>query len=94
MIDRDSTILPGRASTEIGGRVEGRNHGVISLIGGAGSAATDPFARNLSAAPDRSLRGLMDAIRVETAIPRITDHNDHAAKTCPGFVVRNWFNPA
>ncbi|MCA3443054.1 MAG: hypothetical protein INF52_06710 [Rhodobacter sp.] len=43
---------------------------------------------------DRALRGLIDAIRAETAITRITGHNDHAAKACPGFVLRTWINRA
>ena len=43
---------------------------------------------------DRSLRGLIDQIRAHTAITRITGHNDHAAKACPGFVLRNWINRA
>lgn len=96
LIDRDGAILPGRAETEIGAGVEGHNRGVIHicLIGGAGSAATDPFERHFTAAQDRALRGLIDAIRAETAITRITGHNDHAAKACPGFVVRNWINRA
>ena len=96
LIDRDGAILPGRAETEIGAGVEGHNRGVIHicLIGGASSAATDPFERNFTAAQDRALRGLIDAIRAETAITRITGHNDHAAKACPGFVVRSWINRA
>lgn len=96
LIDRDGAILPGRAETEIGAGVEGHNRGVIHicLIGGAGSAATDPFERNFTAAQDRALHGLIDAIRAETAITRITGHNDHAAKACPGFVVRTWINRA
>ena len=96
LIDRDGAILPGRAEIEIGAGVEGHNRGVIHicLIGGAGSAATDPFERNFTAAQDRALRGLIDAIRAETAITRITGHNDHAAKACPGFVVRTWINRA
>lgn len=96
LIDRDGAILPGRAETEIGAGVEGHNRGVIHicLIGGSSSAATDPFERNFTAAQDRALRGLIDAIRAETAITRITGHNDHAAKACPGFVVRAWINRA
>lgn len=96
LIDRDGAILPGRAETEIGAGVEGHNRGVIHicLIGGAGSSATDSFERNFTAAQDRALRGLIDAIRAETAITRITGHNDHAAKACPGFVVRTWINRA
>lgn len=96
LIDRDGAILPGRAESEIGAGVEGHNRGVIHicLIGGAGSAATDTFDRNFTAAQDRALRGLIDVIRTETAITRITGHNDHAAKACPGFVVRTWINQA
>lgn len=96
LIDRDGAILPGRAESEIGAGVEGHNRGVIHicLIGGAGSAATDQLERNFTAAQDRALRGLIHAIRAETAITRITGHNDHAAKACPGFVVRNWINRA
>lgn len=96
LIDSDGAILPGRAETEIGAGVEGHNRGVIHicLIGGAGSAATDPFERNFTAAQDRALRSLIEAIRARTAITRITGHNDHAAKACPGFVVRNWINRA
>ncbi|WP_374427031.1 hypothetical protein [Paracoccus sp. (in: a-proteobacteria)] len=65
-----------------------------SGLPGAISSATDPFVRNFTTAQDRALRGLIDAIRAETAITRITGHNDHAAKACPGFVVRNWINRA
>lgn len=92
LIDRDGVTLPGRDETEIGAGVEGHNRGVIHicLIGGASSAATDTFERNFTAAQDRALRGLIEAIRARTEITRITGHNDHAAKACPGFVVRNW----
>lgn len=88
--------LPGRAETVIDAGVEGHSRGVIHIcmIGGAGSTATDPFERNFPAAQDRALRCLIDEIRAETAITRNTGHNDHAAKACPGFVVRNWINQA
>jgi len=59
------------------------------LIGGAASAAAEPFKRNFT--QDRALRGLIDAIR---ALSAITGHNDHAAKACPGLVVLIWINRA
>ncbi len=57
----------------------------------AGHAKTAPRMQHHS---DRSLRGLIDQIRAHTSITRITGHNDHAAKACPGFVLRNWINRA
>ena len=94
LIDRDGATLPGRAETEIGAGVEGHNRGVIHicLIGGAGSAKTDPFERNFTSAQDEALRVLIAAICARTGITRITGHNDHAAKACPGFVVSTWIN--
>ena len=96
LIDRDGATLPGREEAEIGAGVEGHNRGVIHicLIGGAGSATTDSFERHFTAAQDGTLRGLIDAIRGRTEITRVTGHNDHAAKACSGFVVRNWINRA
>jgi hypothetical protein len=86
--------MPARAETGTGGRVERHNRGVIQICqtGGAGSAATDAFERYFTAAQDRALRSLIEGVRARTAITRITGHNDHAAKACPGFVVRNWIN--
>ena len=92
VIDRDGATMPGRAETVIGAGVEGHNAGVIhiSLIGGAESAATDPFARNFTAAQDATLRRLIAEISARTGITKITGHNDWAAKACPGFDVATW----
>ena len=96
LIDRDGAWLPGRAETVIGAGVEGHNRGVIHicLLGGAGSAATDRFARHFTADQDISLRDLIDRISDRTSITRVNGHNDHAAKACPGFIVRNWLAEA
>lgn len=96
LIDRDGQRVAGRAETEIGAHVEGHNAGTIgiSLIGGFGSAATDPFDRHFTAAQDAALRQLIREIARRTCIEKIRGHNDYAAKACPGFNVTTWFKGA
>ncbi len=96
LIDRDGQIAPGRPETEIGAGVEGHNRGVIHicLIGGHGSAATDPFTGNFTAAQDINLRQLISGIEVRARIGRISGHNEWAAKACPGFNVPAWLREA
>lgn len=93
VIDVDGARWPGRPETEIGAGVEGHNRGVIHvcLIGGAGSAATDDFARHFTPAQDASLRSILRDISARTRIQRVSGHNEWAAKACPGFHVPTWF---
>jgi len=92
LIDRDGTVTPGRAETEIGAGVEGHNAGVIhiSLFGGFGSAETDPFERNFTATQDAALRRIIREVCDRTRIAKVTGHNQYAAKACPGFSVPDW----
>lgn len=96
LIGRDGKVLPGRAETEIGAGVEGRNRGVIHicLIGGHGSAETDRFDDHFTPAQDVTLRGLIQGIGMRTRIARISGHNEFAAKACPGFTVSRWLSEA
>jgi hypothetical protein len=96
LIGRDGKVLPGRAETEIGAGVEGRNAGVIHicLIGGHGSAETNRFDRHFTPAQDVTLRGLIQGIGMRTRIARISGHNEFAAKACPGFTVSRWLSEA
>lgn len=92
LVDRDGAVLPGRAETVIGAGVEGHNRGVlhVCLLGGHGSSATDPFSRHFTAQQDAALRRLIVEIQKKTPISRISGHNEHAAKACPGFNVSRW----
>lgn len=92
VIDTNGTVLPGRAETVIGAGVEGHNRGVIHicLIGGSGSAATDPFERNFTPHQAAALRKVLASIKLRTPIIRISGHNEWAAKSCPGFSVPKW----
>lgn len=92
VISRNGATLPGRPETVIGAGVEGHNSGVIhiSLVGGGGSSATDLFSRNFTTAQDDTTRRLIREISARTGITKITGHNEHAAKACPGFMVAQW----
>ena len=92
VIDLDGQKAPGRAETEIGAHVEGRNAGTLGvcLLGGPGAAATDPFERNFTKAQDMALRVLLAEIKRRTPIARVSGHNEWAPKACPGFSVPLW----
>ncbi|MDR5655233.1 N-acetylmuramoyl-L-alanine amidase [Ruixingdingia sedimenti] len=96
IIGRDGSILPGRKETEIGAGVVGRNQGVIHavLIGGHGSSERDRFSEHFTAAQDLAARQLLQGIGMRTRITRISGHNEHAAKACPGFTVSDWLKEA
>jgi hypothetical protein len=96
VIDRDGRLMAGRPETQIGAHTQGRNTGTIGvcLLGGHGSAASDRFAQNYTPEQDTALRSLIAAIRTRAQIDRISGHNEHAAKACPGFRVSEWLKGA
>lgn len=96
IIDRDGTTLAGRPETVIGSHTIGRNAGSIGicLIGGHGSAETDRFSDHFTHQQDITLRQMIDAISLRTAIRKVSGHNDYAAKACPGFDVATWLKGA
>lgn len=96
LIDRTGQVIAGRAETVIGAHVEGRNAGTIGvcLIGGHGSATSDPFAKNFTPAQDAALRKTLADIGGRTRIDRITGHYQYANKACPGFRVDTWLKGA
>lgn len=89
VVDRDGAVAHGRPETEIGAHVEGHNRGTIGicLLGGYGSSADDPFAKNFTVAQASAIKQLIAEINRRTAIRKISGHNDYAAKACPGFRV-------
>jgi hypothetical protein len=92
LIGRDGQLMSGRPETVIGAGVAGHNAGVIHicLIGGFGSAETDPFDRNFTSRQDLALRQQIEGISMRTKIIRISGHNEYAAKACPGFNVSDF----
>ena len=96
LIDRDGRVQAGRPETTTGAGVEGLNQGVIHicLIGGHGSDADDRFEDHFTPAQAVSLRQMLSAIGMRTRIDRITGHNQHARRACPGFSVPDWLKGA
>ena len=89
LIDRDGTIVAGRAENVVGAHVIDRNRGTIGvcLVGGGGSRETDKFDEHFTREQKRSLLGLVASISTRTPVKRVSGHNEYAAKACPGFNV-------
>lgn len=59
----------------------------IYLLGGYGSAETDPFTANCTKQWDITLRQMIDAIGTRTVIDRVSGHRQYAANACLVFNV-------
>jgi len=92
LIDRDGKVMAGRMESIVGSHVKGRNTGTLGvcLIGGHGSATSDPFAENFTPEQDAALRRLIREIQGRANIQTISGHSQYANKACPGFEVDKW----
>jgi len=93
IIDREGSVMPGRAETVIGAHVAGRNRGTIGIcmLGGHGSGSNDAFEAHFTSEQNQAVRALITEIRSRTQIYKISGHNEYANKACPGFNVARWF---
>jgi N-acetylmuramoyl-L-alanine amidase len=93
IIDRDGAIAKGRDENTVGAHVAGYNTGSIGicLIGGFGSNENDSFDKHFTPEQDHVLRGLIEDIKQRTPIKAVRGHNEVAAKSCPGFSVKRWY---
>jgi hypothetical protein len=85
--------MEGRPIERKGAHVKGRNTGTISasLFGGHGSSENDLFHENFTPHQDDALRRLISDLQSRYGKLKLSGHNEYAAKACPGFKVRNWF---
>lgn len=93
LIDRDGSIAQGRPFSEQGAHARGLNaHSIgVCLVGGAGSNENDDFEDHYTARQDRALRMWLREQQARfPGIKKVTGHNQHAAKACPGFRVPLW----
>lgn len=95
VIDRDGVIGVGRKVEEQGAHVRGRNSDTIgiALVGGFGGSENDSFEDHYTPEQDRSLRELIAMLKSDHAsIKKLSGHNEYAAKACPCFDVRRWYD--
>lgn len=92
LIAPDGSAAAGRSFTEIGAHVAERNRGTIGIVlvpvrtvDGRRIGAFDDW---YTQAQRRALRAKIAAISAMTDLKWVTGHNDYAAKTCPGFYVK------
>jgi N-acetylmuramoyl-L-alanine amidase len=93
LIDRDGTVVQGRSVETVGAHTKGHNATTIaiSLFGGHGSASTDSFSQHFTQEQDKALRELIEKLKGEHKITKVSGHNQYAAKACPGFSVPKWY---
>lgn len=100
VIDRDGTVVKGRdldddgnVWEEIGAHTKGHNTRSIgiALIGGHGSSENDSFHDHFTVEQNRAVRKLIGELQEILGPLKLSGHNEYAAKACPGFKVREWF---
>ncbi len=94
LVDRDGTVVEGRPLERNGAHVLGHNTGTIgiALFGGKGGASTDHFNDNFTQEQNAALRSLINTLKQRWGITKLSGHNEYAAKACPCFDVRTWYN--
>lgn len=94
LIDRDGNVGAGRPLDQVGAHCRGHNRGSIgvSLLGGHGGETHDAFDQSFTAAQDAALRRLIGNLQEANGPLRLSGHNEYAAKACPCFDVRRWFD--
>ena len=92
LIGRNGAMLEGRPLAAKGAHCKGRNSNSVGicLIGGFGSSENDNPEDHFTPKQLDALRLLIASIKRKHTITRISGHNEHAAKACPGFNVPRW----
>lgn len=93
IVGRDGSVRAGRPEGRAGAHVLGRNEATIGvcLVGGFGSSADDPPEAHFTGPQLDALFAVIEGIRARhPQVARVSGHNEHAARACPGFDVPAW----
>ena len=93
VLDRRGNVGYARPMEKSGAHCRGRNKNSIgiTILGGRGSEADDEFRENYTEEQDTALRDLIADLKSEhPSITKVSGHNEHSNKACPGFDVEDW----
>lgn len=92
-IKRDGTIEIGRPITEVGAHTKGKNATSIGICYAGGLDMNhDPEDNRTQAQIDSMVRLINTLLEEFPDIHDIAGHNEFAAKACPCFDVKKWWN--
>lgn len=94
IITRSGRVITGRDVKTAGAhepKVNATSIGVV-LFGGFGSTPNDEPEDNYTVEQLHALRTLIDQLRQEHNITKVTGHNQYSNKACPGFNVPRWLD--
>ena len=92
IITRAGRVITGRDVNESGAhepKINKTSIGVV-LFGGFGSTPNDAPEANYTPEQLAALRQLVDQLKIEHGIRKVTGHNQYSNKACPGFNVPRW----
>lgn len=92
IVTRSGTVITGRPVEQAGAhepKINATSIGVV-LFGGFGSTPSDDPATHYTHEQLEALRNLIDQLRSEHSITKVTGHNQYSNKGCPGFNVPRW----
>lgn len=91
VIRRDGTVEPGRDVDVVGAHVQGYNHDSVGvcLVGGIDDAGK--FKANFTPIQMERLRSLLVTLQGQYKGAKIRAHHSVAAKACPSFDVKRWW---
>lgn len=92
VVRRDGTLEVGRPVDAVGAHVTGKNSVSVGicLVGGVASDKRTP-EMNYTNAQMQTLRTLIDQLRQRYPSAVVAGHREFAAKACPCFDVRAWY---
>lgn len=92
VIRRDGTVEEGRDIEAVGSHVKDHNHNSLGICLVGGVDESNKFKANFTPSQIRSLRTLLDGLKVKYPSAAIRAHHDVAPKACPSFDLKRWLD--
>lgn len=91
VIRRDGTVEEGRNIDAVGSHVKDYNHNSVGICLVGGVDSSNKFAANFTPIQMERLRSLLVTLQGQYKGAKIRAHHSVAAKACPSFDVKRWW---